>query len=1072
MRRLRSFAFLTLILVAALFVIGSDSLMPTHVAYSQTDSAYSSNFVPAGYTGDPCVDPIPSNTAPPSDQFVPTSIIPWLVNDPGQTHPRMVSRIGAATPSTSAAGSTLVINALGCGPAPGPTLDIAAAGVYVTGPNAAYVNIQANVTPAPPTQLTVGGTPVNVQATCQSVGVVNQQTGQTEYRAGTYIAYVWIQADYPNPQSYYVYEAQCQVTAPTLSTSQTPGTALIIQQDTPATRNVTDDEFNGAGVSDNILQINNTGDGDLTYQVSLAMNDGEIPNGLTLTSPATGTISGVIGGGTPTPADVVVQCGGGGVVWTGDNTIEGTLTIRTDEGNPLGTIGQNETTFSVQCPITSTPDYSATDGAGAALPDGGSINVTANIALDDLPIQGTPFRPASSVLQFFNLSAPGTANLQITNIRFDASQTVRFRPYVLVGGSTIDYLDPTDVLSVAPSTTAVGRDIFIECTPLAALPQGVNQQTLTNTMRLEHNANIPDNPTTEVTYQVSCDQGPSAPRPTVDPAFDGSAPGPTNPNFIEMGSVTVGGSTNLQIRIWNTGSGPLSVLAVSATDIDANNNDLNLQPNERNFNVTGSDPTPTVVQPSTPPGPPGENDTDRYYDLVVTCAPVLTPGVRYARVDVNYADVTDDQFFVRCVATDAAAPALTTSIDQAALTALAGSSATATVTLDNTGGSDVQVNTITLQANPGNIFSLGNQLTLPLTIAPTANPNPSFTVTCSPTQATSTTPVTGAVRITHSAPNSPLDLNISCARTTTAPPTAAIYSSNPSPGSAISMATSVGGSTPSSIVVTNTGAAGNLTITSLSFATGNQIGFTAEQQVNNAIVLGPGQQTTINFTCSSTAGGTYSDTLTVNYTGATGSPVRYNVTCTVGAQTATPIAPTALPPVQAGEVTQCVENTILTTPFPQNASGEFLFVNCFTITTARTVNISLTQVLTNLATDTTEQEIQTIRTNPALVSFWRMGSWFLVDSSYDPATQNYTFQSASGTNIYGAFFGAITRPVGQQSNAAFAGTTTGNVEDAAEVVIEEETNRAALAMLIATLVVLIVGAVFVSRRQVVASSDS
>jgi hypothetical protein len=68
--------------------------------------------------------------------------------------------------------------------------------------------------------------------------------------------------------------------------------------------------------------------------------------------------------------------------------------------------------------------------------------------------------------------------------------------------------------------------------------------------------------------------------------------------------------------------------------------------------------------------------------------------------------------------------------------------------------------------------------------------------------------------------------------------------------------------------------------------------------------------------------------------------------------------------------------------------------------------------------------------------------------TYNPATQTYTFTSASGTNIYVFFYGGITQPVGSQSSS-FAGTTTGNVQD----VSLDDRQRFPLAAVISTAVV-------------------
>ena len=167
----------------------------------------------------------------------------------------------------------------------------------------------------------------------------------------------------------------------------------------------------------------------------------------------------------------------------------------------------------------------------------------------------------------------------------------------------------------------------------------------------------------------------------------------------------------------------------------------------------------------------------------------------------------------------------------------------------------------------------------------------------------------------------------------------------------------------------------------------------------------------------------------------------------------------------APTVAQCANNTVLSSPFPQSASGEFLLTNCFNITNEGTVNISLTQVLTNASSESSESDINAIRANPALLSWWRMGSWFLVPSTYNAATQTYSFQSAAGSNIYGAFYGGITRPAGTQGTSAFAGTTTGNVDKVVEDIFTTETDYSPYAAIFASAIVIFIGAIYISRQR-------
>ncbi|MFP4320992.1 MAG: hypothetical protein ACLFTK_00915 [Anaerolineales bacterium] len=917
-------------------------------------------------------------------------------------------------------------------------------------------------------QLSTGN--VVLSATCRSLNNVSSPPGQP------YLAYVWVSTDFPQltlpERAHYVYTIECNVVEPGVrlqgpadetlfeATSAPPPAPAIstveILNRTPATPEpIFDDTFESTGVTNN-LQIFNTGAGDLNYELSLTAPNG----GITLldgTSNPVSMLSGDIDGGAMGADTIPIRCGGAGNTFdpSAPNPLTATLTLQTDIDRADGTPdapGPDQTTFTINCPITPTASFSSTPAPN------NTFDITPSTNPDDWPRIGTF---AENDLEIGNT---GNAPLTVRDIMFMTTENVQFQ-VVNDNGQPITQLPP-----IAPSDQQGNTfGMTVRCTPTG--PYDPANTVLEGTLEFEHNGNDaqPGEFVTE-TYTVACDQAPDAPNLVFSPNVLASP--------LDFGNVPLDGSSSQSVRIWNTGTSVATVTGVTLAEDPADpGEDIHF---DLQFETLG-----TALNPTTPPGPPP--DEANIFDITVTCDPEdgSNPGMRSAQVTVAFGGFGDRTFELECnTVTPGTGAGISVTVNPGTLSTQIGTETTSRVTIDNTapsGGSDLGITSISL-TDANNIFELlredgvefasGSVPGYLASITPDETP-PFFDISCTPI---STSPVVETLTISHSA-GSNIVRDITCQGTnpddpdppTEEPPqpqpTGAVYSSNPQATSTIPMTTSVGGSTTASITITNTGASGALTITGASFDTGNQIGFTPEQQISNQIVLNPAQPTTITFTCSSTAGGTFSDTLTVSYTGASGSPARYNVNCTVGAETATPVQPTALPAAEAGQVTQCAQNTILSTPFPQNASGEFLFVNCFTITTARTVNISLTQVLTNLATEATPEEIESIRANPGLVSFWRMGSWFLVESQYNAATQTYTFQSASGSNIYGAFYGAITRPVGQQGNAAFAGTTTGNVDDPTEVRLDDENSQMPLAMIIATLVVLLVGAVFISRRR-------
>ncbi|MBZ0310154.1 MAG: hypothetical protein K8I82_29100 [Anaerolineae bacterium] len=144
---------------------------------------------------------------------------------------------------------------------------------------------------------------------------------------------------------------------------------------------------------------------------------------------------------------------------------------------------------------------------------------------------------------------------------------------------------------------------------------------------------------------------------------------------------------------------------------------------------------------------------------------------------------------------------------------------------------------------------------------------------------------------------------------------------------------------------------------------------------------------------------------------------------------------------------KCADGTTLSSPYPQNASGEFLRVSCYSVTGAGQVNLSLTQVLADVGSNVSATDKTNMQGNPAAMQVWRMGSWFLVNSSFNAANQVYTFDAAAGTQIYVFFYPPITRRVGAQGYTfgASAGTTTGNVTEMAAEIVKEHPPRATLA---------------------------
>jgi hypothetical protein len=158
----------------------------------------------------------------------------------------------------------------------------------------------------------------------------------------------------------------------------------------------------------------------------------------------------------------------------------------------------------------------------------------------------------------------------------------------------------------------------------------------------------------------------------------------------------------------------------------------------------------------------------------------------------------------------------------------------------------------------------------------------------------------------------------------------------------------------------------------------------------------------------------------------------------------------------------CPGGTALSSPYPQNSAGEYLRVACYTITGPGARTISLTQVLADAGANVGTDSKTTIQANPAAMQVWRMGSWFLMSTSYNPATQTYTFDTITGAHIYVFFYPPITRRVGAQgySVVTSAGTTTGDVE-ALPIAVEEQP-RTAMA---ASGILLLMGGLYAVNRR-------
>jgi hypothetical protein len=423
-----------------------------------------------------------------------------------------------------------------------------------------------------------------------------------------------------------------------------------------------------------------------------------------------------------------------------------------------------------------------------------------------------------------------------------------------------------------------------------------------------------------------------------------------------------------------------------------------------------------------------------------------------------------------------------------------------TLTINNTGNIDMQFNvafingfaTGTASSNVSQ-FSTG---TTPLPASITAGGSQPVSPRCTPTTGAVGNTIEAVMRVQWKpAPSLPFEEAYYTVRCTiTTPPAPPRYSSTPAQSTGVPLSTVInmtapaGGSSTSTISITNLPTVGFPTTQDL-LITGVVVNPTGIiSAAPNTLTIQGNLTQSITVTCafpsSAVVGNAVTATITVSHNGPNppnfaGTAAQYGVKCTVSAPTATPNATTAAgtaaagtgtpvntTPVASTAVSQCTNTQVLTTPFPQNASGEFLLVNCFNIAQGGQVNITLSQVLTNPYAGVRESDITTIQGNAGLMSVWRMGSWFLTPSTYNAATQTYTFTSEPTPSVYVFFYGGITRPVGSQSSIV-AGTTTGNVPGATlptEVVIRRR-NNLPLAALVSTGLVMILAGGWVMLRH-------
>lgn len=733
-------------------------------------------------------------------------------------------------------------------------------------------------------------------------------------------------------------------------------------------------------------------------------------------------------------------------------TTTGTLTLNyTDE------VGPGVATYNINCHSI----YNSTP------PIGGAIN-----AVDFTP---NPF--------FDDDLGVATATLTITNSNLGAANPALVGTVAMQVGSA----PQLTITAGTPFNIPAGgnQPVTVQCDPalgVAGTFNGVVDVTVTGPVSAIFSYAVTCTSVGTPDYSLIFNAVPVAPGGTID--LDGPNGVPVGQSFTVDPLITIsndaGANANLNVTISETSA----EFAINGQAFGAN--------------------TPVTINNIAP----GTNQT-----IAVDCSPTAT-GNRTATLTVDHDDpqVTPDPatYTLQCTgiqgtyqtnpatsgtANNAATPhviTISTTTGVAGNASLVIQNGSGTQAANTSGNTDYTAS-MTITTDVTQITLTPNSLTnAPVT---TAAPQ---TINIACTSATTGT-FTENFTVTHTAPlTNPTGLGatvfyrVTCNVTTAGTPTYSASSGTTSPGSTVHGATTpvnlatisaTTGTTGSLILtISNTGG-GSLVINTINGAAPPPAGtptaitstpassaLTYTTGAGSFANIAGGESRTITISCTSASPISVTGTLTIAYTAAAAGTAVYNIACNVTTATAAGTTPTVTPtatgaPVSSSAIVQCPNNTVLSTPFPQNAAGEFLLVNCFTITGAGMVSISLTQILTNTAADVTEADKSTISANAGLLSVWRMGSWFLVpDGTYNAATQTFTFTSAAGTNIYAFFYGAITRPVGTQGTSIVAGTTTGDVED--EIGETEKNSHAAvIAAVISTIFVICVGIIFFARRQ-------
>jgi hypothetical protein len=411
------------------------------------------------------------------------------------------------------------------------------------------------------------------------------------------------------------------------------------------------------------------------------------------------------------------------------------------------------------------------------------------------------------------INTPSTSTVTISE---SGNAQLDITSYSITGGPELSVSSLAGAsFSIADGGASV--DLTITCDAVA-------DGTYTGTLTVNHNAG------TAATYAVSC---------TVATAGYNSSPvagssitvPATIPNVASTATVTISetGTAALNITSYSITGGPeLSVSSVAGASFSIANGGVSV-------------------------------------DLTITCN-AATAGTYSGTLTVNHNAGAAATYPVSCTVNATApiygsVPAVAGTITINTTTAAAG---TTNLVVSEAGNADLTISGYSVTGGPA--------LSVATSSFTIADGGASVNV---PVQCSSASVGTfgGTLTVNHNAAGSPATYNVTC-NVTAAPPTP-VYTSNPVPGSTVTITTPLGTGASGTIQVTNTGT-GALDITNVVLSASTQLSLVSSPTVN----IPSGQSTNITIQCAANAIGSFTASLVVTHT-ATGTPANYTVRCDV-----------------------------------------------------------------------------------------------------------------------------------------------------------------------------------------------